>query len=145
MISFVKGDIFLSDCVALVNPVNCVGVTGAGLAAQFRVRFPGNDHEYKKDCDAGIVVPGFITIHQDRGRTILNFPTKRHWSNKSLLPDIIDGLEYLRGLLVLHKIPSVGLPPVGCGLGSLDWKLVRPEIERLLGDLETKVVAYEPR
>ena len=51
MIEFVKGDIFESHCFAAVNPVNCVGVMGAGLAKQFKERYPQMFKEYKKRCD----------------------------------------------------------------------------------------------
>ena len=36
MIRFTQGNIFDSGCQALVNPVNCVGVMGKGLALQFK-------------------------------------------------------------------------------------------------------------
>ena len=42
MIRFIRGDLFESGCQALVNPVNCVGVMGKGLALQFRHRSPAN-------------------------------------------------------------------------------------------------------
>ena len=51
MIEFVKGDIFESHCFAAVNPVNCVGVMGAGLAKQFKERYPQMFKDYKKRCD----------------------------------------------------------------------------------------------
>jgi O-acetyl-ADP-ribose deacetylase (regulator of RNase III) len=34
------GDLFNSKADALINPVNCVGVMGKGLAKEFRLRFP---------------------------------------------------------------------------------------------------------
>lgn len=36
-----KGDLFRSGCQCLVNPVNCVGVMGAGLAKSFKQKLPG--------------------------------------------------------------------------------------------------------
>ena len=50
MIHFVQGDLFASGCEALVNPVNCVGVMGKGLALQFRRRFPANFAAYRDSC-----------------------------------------------------------------------------------------------
>lgn len=58
MIEFCKGDLFSSNANVLVNPVNCVGVMGRGLAFQFRIKFPGMFHRYKEACDAGGVKPG---------------------------------------------------------------------------------------
>jgi O-acetyl-ADP-ribose deacetylase (regulator of RNase III) len=42
MIKVMQGNIFESGCEALVNPVNCVGVMGAGLALKFKKAFPYN-------------------------------------------------------------------------------------------------------
>ena len=40
MIHFTRGDIFAQPAEAIVNPVNCVGVMGRGLALQFKRRYP---------------------------------------------------------------------------------------------------------
>ncbi len=40
MIHFTRGDIFAQPVEAIVNPVNCVGVMGRGLALQFKRRYP---------------------------------------------------------------------------------------------------------
>ena len=42
----VIGNLFESKAEALVNPVNCVGVMGKGLALEFRRRFPGMFEDY---------------------------------------------------------------------------------------------------
>jgi hypothetical protein len=42
-------------------------------------------------------------------------------------------------------IRSVAVPPLGCGNGGLDWRVVRPMIEQALADLDdVDVVVYEP-
>ena len=55
-----EGDILKSDASALVNPVNCVGVMGKGLARQFRDQFPDNYRVYRDACDRGEVKPGTV-------------------------------------------------------------------------------------
>src|SRR6266568_3879111 len=42
MVIYKKGDLFGEQVEAFVNPVNCVGVMGGGLALQFKHRFPAN-------------------------------------------------------------------------------------------------------
>ena len=42
--------IFESGAEALVCPVNCVGVMGAGLAKEFKERFPEITHSYNYSC-----------------------------------------------------------------------------------------------
>jgi O-acetyl-ADP-ribose deacetylase (regulator of RNase III) len=63
MIEFVKkGDIFESDCEAITNAVNCIGVMGAGLALQFKKKFPAMFKEYKKLCNSKHLRPGSMYI-----------------------------------------------------------------------------------
>ena len=60
-------DLLYAGVDALVNPVNCVGVMGKGLALQFKKMYPGNFDEYKKACSLNKVVPGelFVWISDD--------------------------------------------------------------------------------
>ncbi len=40
---------------------------------------------------------------------------------------------------------SIAIPPLGCGLGGLDWRDVRPLIESSFSELvEVRVLLYEP-
>lgn len=57
-----QGDILASDADAIVNPVNCVGVMGAGLALQFKKAFPQNFRAYKKACDASQLQAGGLHL-----------------------------------------------------------------------------------
>ena len=42
-------------------------------------------------------------------------------------------------------IKSIAVPPLGCGLGGLDWQEVYPRIEAALGDLPgVEVLVYQP-
>ena len=47
---FMKGDIFNLTAELLINPVNTVGVMGAGLAEKFKKKFPKNFKEYVTYC-----------------------------------------------------------------------------------------------
>lgn len=40
MIEIKKGNIFTTKCHTIVNTVNTVGVMGAGIAYEFKLRFP---------------------------------------------------------------------------------------------------------
>ncbi|MBB5409429.1 O-acetyl-ADP-ribose deacetylase (regulator of RNase III) [Paraburkholderia sp. HC6.4b] len=46
MIEAIDGNILYVDVEAIVNPVNCVGVMGRGLALQFRKVFPVGGDNY---------------------------------------------------------------------------------------------------
>lgn len=150
MIEYKTGDILSEDAEALVNTVNCVGVMGRGVALQFRNAWPGNFRSYAAACSRNEVQPGhmfvFETGRADNPRYIINFPTKRHWRGKSRIEDIEAGLDALVAEIRTRKIQSIAIPPLGAGLGGLDWRDVRPRIERALQSLqEVKVIVYEPQ
>jgi len=149
MIRYVQGDVVGADAEALVNTVNCVGVMGRGVALQFKHAFPANYRAYAAACRHGEVHPGRVFVFEmgelASPRYIINFPTKRHWKGKSRIEDIRSGLVSLVNELKERGIQSVAVPPLGTGLGGLDWNEVRPLIEAALSELsETDVIVYEP-
>ena len=147
MIRFTHGDIFAQPVEAIVNPVNCVGVAGAGLALQFRRRHPDAFQAYRRACAERRLRPGRIFLFdtgRDSPRWIVHFPTKRHWRDRSAIGDIEAGLRGLAATLAGHGIRSVAIPPIGCGLGGLDWRAVRPLITACLADMPLTVIVLEP-
>ena len=149
MIEFKTGDIFAEDVEALVNSVNCVGVMGRGVALQFKRAFPENFKAYADACKRKEVQPGqmfvFETGQLTHPRYIINFPTKRHWQGKSRIEDIESGLKALARVIRERNIRSIAIPPLGSGLGGLEWSSVRPRIEAALQELnDLKVVIFEP-
>lgn len=143
------GDILAENAEALVNSVNCVGVMGRGIALQFKRAFPENFKAYAQACRQGEVRPGrmfvFETGHLGNPRYIINFPTKRHWRGNSRMEDIDAGLESLAHVIRQSDIKSIAVPPLGSGLGGLEWIRVRPRIEEALrGIPDVKVVLFEP-
>lgn len=114
MIKLTQGDILKADTEALVNTVNCVGVMGRGIALQFRKAFPENFKSYKKACKNREVKPGKMFIYDlnriSNPHFIINFPTKRHWRNKSRLEDIELGLQDLIKVIQQQKIHSIAIP-----------------------------------
>lgn len=145
MINWVRGNLFQSEAAALVNTVNCVGVMGKGIAYQFKRAYPAMFKDYKARCDREEIALGGVTTFRERGKLIINFPTKRHWRAKSRLDDVEAGLLALRKLLEGGRIRSIAVPPLGCGNGGLDWSDVRAAIARELGGLDdVEIEVFEP-
>jgi O-acetyl-ADP-ribose deacetylase (regulator of RNase III) len=149
MIDFKAGDLLAEDAEALVNTVNCVGFMGRGIAAQFKRAWPENFKAYAAACRRQEVQPGrmfvFETGRLTNPRFIINFPTKRHWRGKARMEDIEAGLRALVGEIRQRGIRSLALPPLGAGLGGLDWTAVRLRIERAMAELpDVHVVVFEP-
>lgn len=149
MIEYISGDILKCEADALVNTVNCIGVMGRGIALQFKNAFPENFKAYAAACKRGAVGPGRMFVFETGWLTpprfIINFPTKRHWRGKSRIEDIETGLIDLVEVIRDRNIHSIAIPPLGAGLGGLNWIEVRPRIERALAELENvHVLVYEP-
>jgi O-acetyl-ADP-ribose deacetylase (regulator of RNase III) len=148
MIHYETGDVLRADAEALVNTVNCVGIMGRGIALLFKQAFPENFRAYASACARDEVQPGrmfvFETGLMTNPKYIINFPTKRHWRGKSRIEDIEAGLQSLVAEIRARGIRSIAVPPLGSGLGGLDWADVRPRIDEALGNLNMAVTVFEP-
>ena len=148
MITYLSGSIFNAKCDALVNPVNTSGAAGKGLALEFRKRYPYNYKMYRAQCSAhkvqvgALLCVGTLVIEP---KMIINFPTKKHWSQPSRLEYIDSGLEELVNVIPSLQIRSIAVPALGCGCGGLDWADVKLMIHHRLKDLEIDVYVYEPK
>lgn len=125
MIELRNDNIFGSGAEALVNPVNTMGVSGKGLALQFKAVFPDNFRFYNTECAKGRVKPGdILTFWNRRGdnpRFIFNFATKSKWWFDSKPEYIADGLQALVREVEHRSVQSIAIPALGCGCGALDW------------------------
>lgn len=149
MIESKTGDLLAVDVEALVNTVNCVGHMGRGIALQFKKAWPENFRAYQAACRRLEVQPGRMFLFETRGLTnpqyIINFPTKRHWRGLSRIEDIEAGLEALVAVIRERHIQSIAIPPLGAGLGGLDWPAVRARIAGALSELpDVQAIVFEP-
>lgn len=144
MIKLTHGNILKDNSQSLVNPVNCVGIMGAGLALQFKKQYPNNFKEYKLACNLNKVQLGkmFITRFDDN-RYIINFPTKYHWKENSKIEYINNGLCDLLFQSNYLNIKSIAIPKIGCGLGGLDWNIVKRNIIDIFHDKDFIINIYE--
>lgn len=144
MIIYTTGDLLKSDANALVNTVNCEGYMGKGIAYQFKKEFPENNNDYVKACKSGQLEIGKLHYTFERGKLIINFPTKNKWRAKSKIEYIEKGLDALINLINQLKITSVAIPPLGSGNGGLPWGDVKFLIEQKLKDIPCSIYIYEP-
>ncbi len=159
MIDVKVGDLFESKAQTWINTVNCVGVMGKGIALEFKNRFPEMFKDYAARCQRGEVKLGWPYVYrlqqkpqdmftpesQRKGpELIVNFPTKDHWRSVSRLADIVAGLEYLEKHYREWGIKSLAVPPLGCGHGQLEWRVVGPTLYRHLKRLNIPVEIYAP-
>jgi O-acetyl-ADP-ribose deacetylase (regulator of RNase III)/uncharacterized protein YwgA len=145
MIKILVGNLFESRCQTLVNTVNTVGIMGKGIALEFKKRFPDMFEDYVKRCAEGKVKLGEPYLYKRLTPPwILNFPTKQHWRSVSSLSDIVRGLKYLEQHYQEWGITSLALPPLGCGHGQLEWRIVWPTLYRHMQRLNIPAELYAP-
>ncbi len=102
-IKIISGNIFTSQCQVIVNTVNCVGVMGAGIALECRLRYPEMYDKYIQYCLESKINIGNLWIYKTESRWILNFPTKKHWKNPSKIEYLHAGLDYISKTTKLRK------------------------------------------
>lgn len=151
MITVGSGDLLQSTAMAHVNAVNTVGTMGAGIARQFRDRYPAMYADYQHACRLNLVRIGEMWIF-DRGasagrpRWIINFPTKRHWRQPSALTYIQQGLDDLVRQVRRLGVNSIAIPALGCQNGGLSWDAVEPLIRGAFEPLAcVDVQLYSPQ
>lgn len=168
-------NIFESNTDVIVNPVNLMGVMGAGLAKRFKENIPGLEGMYKVSCvkreneptvdgfrsptkqEGEIICNSFQTMFEGdlflysnpvglpNGPRVLCFPTKRHWNEPSDLNLIENGLRTFVENYEKFNIQSITFPKLGCGLGGLDWNVVKPLMRKYLDPLPIEVrICGEP-
>ena len=148
MITYKTGNLLDAPVEALVNTVNTIGVMGKGIALQFKNTFPENFKAYSDAVKSGSFHLGQVLVVPvnpiGKLKYVINFPTKSHWRYPSKLEWIESGLKDLREKIQEKGIKSIALPPLGCGNGGLDWRQVRPLIEKEMSNLDAEVLIYEP-
>lgn len=149
MIEYVTGDFFDYQADIRINTVNCVGVMGAGVALEFKNRYPQMFKEYVRVCKNKDISPKKPHIWEEYDLfsrcIIVNLPTKIHWRNPSEYAYIESNLQWLRNFLKdKDEGIVVTLPALGCGHGGLDWGIVKEQIRYYLGDLKPKILVFDP-
>jgi O-acetyl-ADP-ribose deacetylase (regulator of RNase III)/uncharacterized protein YwgA len=139
------GDILKSKAQTLVNTVNCVGIMGKGIALEFKKRFPEMFKDYEERCNRKEIRVGQPYLYKSLfGQQIVNFPTKEDWRSVSKISDIERGLDYLAAHYKKWGITSIAIPPLGCGNGQLQWKVIGPLIYKWAKQMDIPVEIYAP-
>lgn len=154
-----NGALFADPAECWVNPVNTVGVMGAGLAKRFATTYPRMFDAYRMQHGCGALEVGRVHLWRNPGfdclpgdervpnqpQWIANLPTKQHWRNPSTMEYVSLGVLDLARQCCWQGIVSLAIPALGCGLGGLPFDDVRALVEAtFLGD-DWEVRLYPPR
>lgn len=128
---------------------NGLAVMGAGLAKQAAYRFPHLAGTYGEYLNHAHTHAAKSVVYPDAPSRTFLFPTKHHWNAVSTLSLIRANASDLARLYVLLSFwnPTIRdhpvyLPPLGCGLGGLDYPVVYQELATRLSD---NFVSIRPR
>ena len=119
MVTVLKGNIFNTECQCIVNTINCVGVMGAGIAFECRLRFPSMFSKYIELCSTKKIDIGSLWLYKGGEKWILNFPTKYHWKYPSKIEYLEKGLEKFVNTYKEKEISSIAFPILGASNGGI--------------------------
>ena len=149
-IEIINGNIFSSTCQTLVNTVNCVGVMGAGVALECRLRYPVMFEKYCDICRNGQLRPGGLWLYKGGSdpadidsRWILNFPTKDNWKHPSRFEYLHWGLDKFLTTYKQKGITSIAFPILGGLNGGLDTEQVIELMTEKLSLCDIPITIYK--
>lgn len=140
MITYLKGTVFNAPVKTIVNTVNCAGVMGAGIALEFKLRYPEMFNDYVEKCKNKKIILGRPSIYEYSDKLwIMNFPTKNHWKYPSKMQWIEQGLKYFAENYKMRNIESIAFPKLGTNNGGLLWDEVKILMEKYLNNLDMNI------
>src|SRR5579871_1100630 len=142
-VTWTKGDLFASDLEAVAHGCNCVGAMGAGIAVEFRRRWPKMYQEYRDRCKAGKFNPGGVYMYATKtGLFIFNLATQPDLGGATI-EAISDSLQEMVKMAKVFGVAQIGMPAIGAGLGGLDWAEVKEVIQRVGDSTPIELVVFE--
>lgn len=144
VIEWATGDLFAADDLpGLAHGCNCAGAMGAGIAVEFKRRWPDMYEAYRRLCAEGRFQPGDVFVWEAPDRVVFNLGTQRTWRTKATLEAIEASLRRTLELAAEKGVARIGVPRIGAGLGGLPWADVRAVLERVAADAPTTLVVFE--
>jgi O-acetyl-ADP-ribose deacetylase (regulator of RNase III) len=141
---FTKGDIFATEGIrAYAHGCNCAGAMGAGIAIEFKRRFPRMFEEYAARCADGRFGLGDVFVWTEEDQTIFNLGTQVHWRKKAQVSALTRSLARMVDLAEHASIERVGVPRIGAGLGGLDWPRVKKVMAEAGAKTAVTIVVFE--
>jgi len=137
MVKFVSGDLFTYPGLdAIAHGCNCAGVMGAGIAKEFKKRYPENFEYYRNACANNSFFIGSVRIFRNSDKYIINLGTQDRFINPAKLEHIELALNNMIYIVsgIPENVKTIGLPRIGAGLGGLDWE----DVKQVILELDTK-------
>ncbi len=149
MITYVSGDILLSQSRVVAHGVAPNDEHAHGLALSLREQWPAMYKDFRHYCKTSHPKPGGLwTWAASDGRRIVALFTQESAYEPGSRPGpanlshVNHALHALRDLVINENMSSLALPRLATGVGGLSWDEVRPAIEKWLGALPIPTSVY---
>lgn len=115
MWNIVNKSLFNIPADAFCNSINVVGAMGAGIALEFKNRYPKMFSDYRIRCFNKKIKPGdcYVYFDDEHHVYLLGLAVKNDWRHWSTLEWIEASIKSLKLTLLEHNIKSVNLPLLG--------------------------------
>lgn len=107
--------VFDTPADAYVNTINCVSVMGAGIALEFKKRYPQMFLDYQERCSKHLIRPGdcYSFFEPSDEIYLLGLAVKDDWRHWSTLEWIESSIKSLKLVILENDIKSVNMPLPG--------------------------------
>lgn len=139
---FLSGNLFESDAQTIGHGCNTKGIMSAGIAREFKQRYPYMYEEYRYRCRNNMFNPGGYYLYKDAEPWVLNFATQADRGGAKIEyveKCFVDFISYYRE----EGISSLAIPRIAAGLGGLEWQDVKCLLIDILDDIDIPVYVYE--
>lgn len=142
MIKEVYGNILWSKSDAIVQSIARNEDFSRGLAASIRAEWPAIAEDFDACCCNGELKEGDAWMWENAsGVDVINLIAHGESRNASLA-SLDQSLAALAKLVQQKGLKSLAVPKVGTDIGDLDWRDVKPLIQKHLGGLNIPVYLY---
>lgn len=123
MIQYVAGDLFCTPGLdAVAHGVNMNGVMAAGIALEFKQRFPQMHDEYKELCHRGLAALGKVhrfDLLRGPPDYVFNCFTQNKPGPHADIHAVANSVYEVMRQCQFLEIERLGLPMIGAGIGGL--------------------------
>jgi O-acetyl-ADP-ribose deacetylase (regulator of RNase III) len=115
----IEGDLFTCGIPVIAHGCNAMGSMGAGIAVQFRSRWPRMYERYRQRCASGRFRPGSVFAWDHEDGIVFNLGTQYETGGAARTWMIAAAVGAMIGEAAYWGVRQVALPEIGCGIGGL--------------------------
>ena len=123
-ITYIKGDLFRTDHLAIAHGCNAQGVMGSGVAAIVRRDYPEAYNEYVRiHAEEGLFL-GDIHPVKSNGKLIINAITQHLFGKNGSRFVNYEAVAQCAYKMNRLQLEAIVMPKIGAGLGGGDWNVI---------------------